>query len=181
MLWGTYSGNETLSKPPEVVSSEVDIDAGKPWAGGLRTEEAVPVIPGRRTCDGKPPGTGRVRLLEVSPTTGCRSEAGAGRGAGLGRSSAFGRRGSGERFLRRGRNFGRDSAGRQKESLPHLPPARPFPPPRPPPPPALGVCRETRCACGFRRASSQRGFRARCPFEGTLEACFQSSRRVCDW
>lgn len=58
-----------------------------------------------------------MRLLEVSPATGCRSEAGAGRGGGLGRSSAFGRRGSGGRLLRRGRNFGHDSAGRQKASL----------------------------------------------------------------
>lgn len=132
-----------------MVSSELDIDAGKAWAGGLRTEEAVPVIPGRRTWDGEPPGTGRVRLSEVSPTTGCRSEAAAGRGGGLGWSSAFGRRGSGERSPRRGRNFGHDSAGRQKVSLPHLPPARPFPPAHPPPPASRCLPADTRVLVGF--------------------------------
>lgn len=55
-LWGPYSGNETLSNQPEVVGRELDIDAGKAWAGGLPTEEAVPVIPGGEPGTGSPSG-----------------------------------------------------------------------------------------------------------------------------
>lgn len=55
-LWGTCSGNETLSKRPEVVSSELELMRGIPGRVGLERKRLRQYYPAGEAATGSPPG-----------------------------------------------------------------------------------------------------------------------------
>lgn len=139
----------------------------------------------RGAREGKPPATGRVRLLEVRPSGERRQR------RALAGSLGFGRLGGREqlrvvpgRLVQAGAGLGTRLPG-TGEGVAATPAA--VTPVTLPPPAAgrllpSGFAGRHRCARPLRCASSQRRSRAACSCQGALDACFQSSgRKVCDW